>query len=109
MPAITSEFTPQQSASSTAAALVPVPRTKSADVEKVKKWSPQHVGKWLDKNQLPRNLLGRLSGLEIAFLHVLVQESPDVFYKTIAEQLSVKDILTMAKIRFALEALDVNI
>ncbi|XP_076084653.1 uncharacterized protein LOC143055403 [Mytilus galloprovincialis] len=101
---------PQQSASSTsAAALVPVPRTKSSDVEKVKKWSPQHVGKWLDKNQLPRNLLGRLSGLEIAFLHVLVQESPDVFYKTIADQLSVKDILTMAKLRFALEALDVNI
>ncbi|XP_052086155.1 uncharacterized protein LOC127723543 isoform X2 [Mytilus californianus] len=84
---------PQQSASTTsAAASVPVSRTKSSDVEKVKKWSPQHVGKWLDKNQLPRNLMGRLSGLEIAFLHVLVQESPDVFYKTIADQLSVKDI-----------------
>jgi hypothetical protein len=32
-----------------------------------------------------------------------------MYYKTIGEQLGVKDILTMAKLRFALEVFDVDI
>lgn len=83
-------------------------KKRAVDIDKVKTWTPQHIGSWLDKNSLPRNLLGRLTGIEIAFLCVLVNESPDMYYKVIGEQLGVKDILTMAKLRFALEALDTN-
>ena len=37
-----------------------------------------------------------------------IPKSPDMYYKVIGEQLGVKDILTMAKLRFALEVLDTN-
>ncbi|CAG2233919.1 unnamed protein product [Mytilus edulis] len=80
----------------------------TVEIDKIKKWTPQRIAGWLDKNSLPRNLLGRLTGIEIAFLCVLVNESPDMYYKVIGEQLGVKDILTMAKLRFALEVLDTN-
>ncbi|CAC5422706.1 unnamed protein product [Mytilus coruscus] len=105
------QVTPQQSTSSTSAAASSEQNSRCFLENWIKKFTDVISAVQEVKNtvHLSMNLLGRLSGLEIAFLHVLVQESPDVFYKTIADQLSVKDILTMAKLRFALEALDVNI
>lgn len=78
-------------------------RTKDS----VKKWKPAEVERWLDDNNLPKKLLGRLRGKDVAFLYLLVHESPTTFYQTIKDQLGVKDIQTMTDLRFALDDLDI--
>lgn len=44
-----------------------------------------------------------MTGIEIAYLQVLRQESPDFFHKPLYEIMEIKDILTLAKFSFALD------
>ncbi|XP_076113674.1 uncharacterized protein LOC143081913 [Mytilus galloprovincialis] len=74
----------------------------------VRKWTPSEVEKWLDKNNLPKKLLGRLRGKDIAFLRLLANQSHNTFYQTIREQLNIKDIKSMSDFLFALEDIDAD-
>ena len=74
--------------------------------DSVKKWTQDNVNKWLEYNRLPNKLLRRLTGEDVAFLYLLVHESPNIFYQKIKDQLGVNKIHTMAKLRLALDDLD---
>ncbi|XP_076083083.1 uncharacterized protein LOC143054087 isoform X1 [Mytilus galloprovincialis] len=81
---------------------------KTTVINTVRKWTPSQVEKWLDNNSLPKKLLGRLRGKDVAFLRLLVQECPSTFYQTIRDQLDLKDVKSMSDFRFALEDLDTD-
>ncbi|VDI33916.1 Hypothetical predicted protein [Mytilus galloprovincialis] len=85
----------------------PKPKDEQSNVINiVRKWTPSQVEKWLDINNLPKKLLGRLRGKDIAFLRLLANQSHNTFYQTIREQLNIKDIKSMSDFLFALE--DIN-
>ncbi|CAC5383014.1 unnamed protein product [Mytilus coruscus] len=72
----------------------------------VKKWTPEQVEKWLDNNNLPKNLFVGLRGKDVAFFRLLADKSHDTFYQSIREQLNITDIKSMADFLFALDDLD---
>lgn len=79
------------------------PNTKIQASEVVKNWKETDVLRWMNHHKLPSSKFSSLTGIEIAFLQVLRQESPDFFYKTLNDMLKIKDLPTLAKFTFALE------
>lgn len=79
------------------------PNTKIQASEVVKNWKETDVLRWINHHKLPSSKFSSLTGIEIAFLQVLRQESPDFFYKTLNDMLKIKDLPTLAKFTFALE------
>lgn len=79
------------------------PRRKSQASDAVKKWKQADVLRWINHHNLPSSKFSSLTGIEIAYLQVLRQESPDFFHKALYEIMEIKDILTLAKFSFALD------
>lgn len=79
------------------------PSGKIQASEDVKKWKEADVLRWINYHNLPSSKFSCLTGIEIAYLQVLRQESPDFFHKALSEMLKITDILTMAKFSFALD------
>ncbi|KAK3083289.1 hypothetical protein FSP39_018644 [Pinctada imbricata] len=73
----------------------------------VRGWNSGQVQAWVKKHDLSSSQFSSITGTEVAFLQVLRRESPDNFYRVLREMLRITDLLTMAKLTFALE--DTNI
>lgn len=74
----------------------------SDKIGKIRKWSDSSVDKWLSKHDLPKEKLGKLRGKDVAFLCMLLEESPDNFYRLIRKQFHIKDLENTANLRFAI-------
>lgn len=79
------------------------PRAKTQVLEVVKNWTESDVLRWINHHKLPSSIFSTMTGMDIAFLQVLRQESPDFFYKALNKMLKLNDVPTMAKFSFALE------
>ncbi|XP_052765538.1 uncharacterized protein LOC128206875 [Mya arenaria] len=85
--------------SMTTVAKVPV---SMATIQAVRKWSPDDLNQWRNKNNLASSVPKLKSGEEVALLLTMRVESPDFFYRCVQDMLNVKDISVMARLVWAL-------
>ncbi|XP_060595653.1 uncharacterized protein LOC132749773 [Ruditapes philippinarum] len=77
----------------------------SGTVHAVRKWTSEHVGKWIEKYDLKGTGLENMTGSEIAYLAKIQTDAPEFFHKFLYDTIKAKTVSAIAKIGWALHDL----